>query len=94
MCVSPPTCIRKSADPVKVFDEGEGHWHIHLEGAKNMFQKMCSAGGRPSDFLVTWFLYHAVMGCFTKPFHEDCGSLDILGLFECLNLEKTTVGTS
>ncbi|KFA75587.1 hypothetical protein S40288_10931 [Stachybotrys chartarum IBT 40288] len=67
-----------------VFDETEGNWHLHLDGAKNMLQRLTANGklGIQSSFVFTWFLYHEVFGCFTQPFrklHESFDPLQLLG---------------
>ncbi|KAK7402932.1 hypothetical protein QQX98_011330 [Neonectria punicea] len=43
-----------------VFDEGEGNWHVHLDGARKMLQSLCARRKRSldSEFTLTWFLYH------------------------------------
>ncbi|KAE8555933.1 hypothetical protein TMatcc_003232 [Talaromyces marneffei ATCC 18224] len=47
-----------------IFDETEGNWHLHLNGAKNILRRLdtSKSGGRTSSFLYTWFLYHEVLG--------------------------------
>ncbi|KAK8048747.1 fungal-specific transcription factor domain-containing protein [Apiospora phragmitis] len=52
-----------------VFDETEGSWNMHLNGAKNMLNQLTIAGGNQfrNCFLYTWFLYHEVLGCFSNP---------------------------
>ncbi|KAK6209288.1 hypothetical protein LQW54_006392 [Pestalotiopsis sp. IQ-011] len=52
-----------------VFDETEGHWALHLNGAKNILHRLMSfRDGYPrSTFLYTWFLYHEVLGEFIDP---------------------------
>ncbi|KAI0473272.1 fungal-specific transcription factor domain-containing protein [Xylariaceae sp. FL0804] len=52
-----------------VFDETEGHWHVHLQGARDILTQIASVnGGRVSHrFLYTWFLYHEVLGGFSQP---------------------------
>lgn len=52
-----------------VFDEGEGHFNLHLDAAKHMLGKL-SLGRQhhhPSTFMLTWYLYHEVMGAFSNP---------------------------
>ncbi|KAK8042219.1 hypothetical protein PG993_006742 [Apiospora rasikravindrae] len=52
-----------------VFDETEGNWNMHLNGAKNMLNQLTITGGNQFRhcFLYTWFLYHEVLGCFSNP---------------------------
>ncbi|KAK9421518.1 putative Fungal-specific transcription factor domain-containing protein [Seiridium unicorne] len=58
-----------------VFDETEGNWDLHLNGAKNILRRlMIIHDGYPrSSFLYTWFLYHEVLGEFKSPlqFYPD-----------------------
>lgn len=66
---------------------------MHLDGAKNMLQKLCSNDVRPrqSDFLYTWFLYHEVLGCFTQPFREVNEDFDVLWLLQGSRSDNTHV---
>jgi hypothetical protein len=59
----------------QVFDETEGNWHMHLDGAKRMLQRLSLSAGLKKDpasaFLLTWFLYHEILGGFTQPLRQD-----------------------
>ncbi|KAH8881329.1 hypothetical protein GQ53DRAFT_754479 [Thozetella sp. PMI_491] len=50
-----------------VFDETDGTWHLHLNGAKGILGR----NGTTSSFLWTWFLYHEVLGAFSRPYMES-----------------------
>ncbi|KAI0134653.1 fungal-specific transcription factor domain-containing protein [Xylariales sp. AK1849] len=52
-----------------VFDETEGNWKLHLNGAKNILHKLASIRGDYMRycFLYTWFLYHEILGEFSNP---------------------------
>lgn len=52
-----------------VFDETEGNWNVHLNGAKDILRELASLQGGFSKyrFLYTWFLYHEILGCFSNP---------------------------
>ncbi|KPM40322.1 hypothetical protein AK830_g6221 [Neonectria ditissima] len=65
-----------------VFDEGEGNWHVHLDGARNMLQSLYTKRRRrlDSEFTLTWFLYHEVLGCFTQPSRVDDNEASLLTL--------------
>lgn len=76
-----------------VFDETEGNWHMHLDGARYMLQKLAASnrGLVQSTFLLTWFLYHEVLACFTQPLREDPQELDLLQLLESAGSDKTVI---
>ncbi|KAI0390437.1 fungal-specific transcription factor domain-containing protein [Xylariaceae sp. FL0594] len=52
-----------------VFDETEGNWSCHLGGAQNILYQLATiqSGHLAFRFLYTWFLYHEVLGGFSKP---------------------------
>ncbi|KAI1850704.1 hypothetical protein JX266_003986 [Neoarthrinium moseri] len=52
-----------------VFDESEGNWSLHLNGAKNILHNLANIRGGyvRYNFLYTWFLYHEVLGEFSNP---------------------------
>ncbi|KAI1389659.1 fungal-specific transcription factor domain-containing protein [Hypoxylon trugodes] len=52
-----------------VFDETEGNWNLHLQGAQTILRKLANIhGGRLRyGFLYTWFLYHEILGGFSQP---------------------------
>ncbi|KAH7322936.1 fungal-specific transcription factor domain-containing protein [Stachybotrys elegans] len=70
-----------------VFDETEGNWHLHLDGAKNMLRRLDVEGSHSlqSSFVLTWFLYHEVFGCFTQPFRRLSEEFDPLELLDGLD---------
>jgi hypothetical protein len=77
----------------KVFDEAEGGWHLHLDGARFMLQKLASSYKnrlRPG-FLLTWFLHHEVLAFFTQPQRENPQELDLLHLLRSIEGDKTIV---
>ncbi|KAH9906819.1 fungal-specific transcription factor domain-containing protein [Xylariomycetidae sp. FL2044] len=55
-----------------VFDETEGHWNIHLNGAQEFLNQLAIIhGGKLSySFLYTWFLYHEILGGFIEPLRQ------------------------
>ncbi|KAH6962350.1 fungal-specific transcription factor domain-containing protein [Ilyonectria sp. MPI-CAGE-AT-0026] len=65
-----------------VFDEEDGSWHVHLNGARKMLHTIRLSDTRPvpSDFLVTWFLYYDVLGHFTQPFQTTYSESEFLWL--------------
>ncbi|KAL2204507.1 hypothetical protein CC79DRAFT_1313010 [Sarocladium strictum] len=76
-----------------VFDETEGGWHLHLDGARFMLQNLASSYKnrfRPG-FLLTWFLHHEVLACFTQPLRENPQELDLLQLLRSTEGDKTII---
>ncbi|KAH7163547.1 fungal-specific transcription factor domain-containing protein [Dactylonectria estremocensis] len=68
-----------------VFDESEGNWNIHLSGARKMLQDLYAQRGPcrlDSEFTLTWFLYHEVLGCFTQPLAASEGDIDLMALVQ------------
>ncbi|ORY68814.1 fungal-specific transcription factor domain-containing protein [Pseudomassariella vexata] len=55
-----------------VFDETEGNWYLHLNGAKNILCQLAGVRGSllKYGFLYTWFLYHEILGCFVDPLRQ------------------------
>ncbi|KAK5989549.1 hypothetical protein PT974_11076 [Cladobotryum mycophilum] len=76
-----------------VFDETEGNWTMHLDGAKHMLSKVYRNHKQRTqgDFFFTWFLYHEVLACFTQPQREDHGYLDFVFLPEPSDLDATLI---
>lgn len=66
---------------------------MHLDGARYMLQKLVAShrGRVKSSFLLTWFLYHEVLACFTQPLRERPQDLDLLKLLEDADGEKSIV---
>ncbi|KAH7171466.1 fungal-specific transcription factor domain-containing protein [Dactylonectria macrodidyma] len=77
-----------------VFDESEGNWSIHLSGARKMLQNLY-AQRRPrrldSEFTLTWFLYHEVLGCFTRPQVASEGDIDLMALVQMSISDATLI---
>ncbi|KAJ0116865.1 n-terminal fungal transcription regulatory domain-containing protein [Diaporthe amygdali] len=76
-----------------VFDEGEGKWHLHLNGSRSLLHRYAEmrGGTLDYDFLNTWFLYHEILGCFSQPHkhnYEGASSLDLLQGSDC---DKTVI---
>lgn len=60
------------ANTEEVFDETDGNWGIHLHGAQDILDvlyKLATTRGKRLEynFLFTWFLYHEVLGEFSRP---------------------------
>ncbi|KAF4967573.1 hypothetical protein FSARC_4870 [Fusarium sarcochroum] len=56
-----------------VFDEQDGNWHIHLEGAKKMLRGFYASRSQSvmSSFLPNWFLYYEVLAWLWQGVEED-----------------------
>lgn len=77
-----------------MFDEVEGNWNVHLNGAKKMLQSLYTQRRRrrlDSEFTLTWFLYHEVLGCFTQPLRAEEDEGDILPLVQASVSDATLV---
>ncbi|KAK8089901.1 hypothetical protein PG997_004862 [Apiospora hydei] len=76
-----------------VFDETEGNWNMHLNGAKNMLNQLSITGGNQFRhcFLYTWFLYHEVLGCFSNPHLYGTHGPSSLQGGRDLGLDKTII---
>ncbi|KAH6989333.1 fungal-specific transcription factor domain-containing protein [Ilyonectria sp. MPI-CAGE-AT-0026] len=77
-----------------VFDEAEGNWNVHLNGAKKMLQSLYTQRRRrrlDSEFTLTWFLYHEVLGCFTQPLRAKEDEGDILPLVQASVSDATLI---
>ncbi|KAK7952270.1 N-terminal fungal transcription regulatory domain-containing protein [Apiospora aurea] len=77
----------------RVFDETEGNWNMHLNGAKNMLNQLTVTGGNQFRhcFLYTWFLYHEVLGCFSNPHLYGTHGPSSLQGGRDLGLDKTII---
>jgi hypothetical protein len=71
-----------------VFDEAEGNWNVHLDGTKRMFRRKKRI---ESEFVLTWFLYHEVLGCFTRPSRLQDDEPDMLSYVEASIHDPTLV---
>lgn len=58
-----------------------------------MLQKLAAThkGKVQSNFLVTWFLYHEVLACFTHPLRENPQQLDLILLLNGAASDKKLV---
>ncbi|KAI2625101.1 fungal-specific transcription factor domain-containing protein [Hypoxylon sp. NC1633] len=76
-----------------VFDETEGNWSLHLNGAQTILQKLASIhGGRLKyGFLYTWFLYHEILGGFSQPLHHGSGGPASLQLLHDTEFDKSLI---
>ncbi|KAJ5096796.1 fungal-specific transcription factor domain-containing protein [Penicillium angulare] len=66
-----------------VFDETEGNWYFHLDGAKAMLHHLwnVSGGNLRYQFLYTWLVYHEVLGAASQPkrlIEKGTPSIDLL----------------
>lgn len=77
----------------QVFDETDGKWDMHLDGAKQMVQTLCSNYGQRlhPEFLFSWFLYHEVLGCFTQPRRDTYQGFQLLQAFHVPTYDTTHV---
>ncbi|KAI1251070.1 hypothetical protein MGN70_008131 [Eutypa lata] len=67
-----PMTLHGLANTEEVFDETDGNWGIHLHGAQDILDvlyKLATTRGKRLEynFLFTWFLYHEVLGEFSRP---------------------------
>ncbi|CAM1511034.1 Fc.00g085470.m01.CDS01 [Cosmosporella sp. VM-42] len=74
-----------------VFDEREGNWHVHLNGARTILRGLVSKSRSVSDFLLTWFLYHEVLGCFTQPGLENGHDSEMMKLLKTCNVDASVI---
>ncbi|KAK5989822.1 hypothetical protein PT974_08083 [Cladobotryum mycophilum] len=76
-----------------VFDETDGHWPAHLDGAKHMLQKLYPDHKKSvnADFLFTWFLYHEVLACFSQPLRQANNCIDVLLLLKTSSCDATVI---
>ncbi|KAL6797268.1 fungal-specific transcription factor domain-containing protein [Trichoderma sp. SZMC 28013] len=76
-----------------VFDETDGHWTTHLDGAKYMLEGLYPEHRRhiKADFLFTWFLYHEVLACFSQPMRQAHNCIDVLFLLGASNCDATLI---
>ncbi|KAH7140025.1 fungal-specific transcription factor domain-containing protein [Dactylonectria estremocensis] len=76
-----------------VFDEEEGHWHLHLNGARKILASLqiCEQYKASSNFLVNWYLYYEVLGQFTQPSDDICKDFNILSLIQTPRTDITII---
>ncbi|KAF7562607.1 hypothetical protein G7046_g1511 [Stylonectria norvegica] len=76
-----------------VFDEAEGYWHLHLNGARVLFQRAAGfKGGRlDPSFLYTWFLYHDVLSAFSQSPRRQPVKPSSLELIKSTRSDNTTI---
>ncbi|KAF5009071.1 hypothetical protein FDECE_4694 [Fusarium decemcellulare] len=76
-----------------VFDEQDGSWHVHMDGAKKMLQSVHFDGVQclSSNFLPNWFLYYEVLGNFTRPTEESLLQPDSLWLWQMSESDKSLI---
>lgn len=86
----------KLANAEEVFDETDGHWNLHLHGAQQilseLYQVATIRGKRLEyNFLFTWFLYHEVLGEFSRPLLYEGLRPASLRLLNDSNFDKSMV---
>ncbi|OTB01427.1 hypothetical protein M426DRAFT_219294 [Hypoxylon sp. CI-4A] len=76
-----------------VFDETEGNWNLHLQGAQTILRKLASIHGGHLNyvFLHTWFLYHEILGCFSQPSQYGLDGPASLKLLYDTNFDKSLI---
>ncbi|KAI9163791.1 transcriptional regulatory protein [Paramyrothecium foliicola] len=74
-----------------VFDDRDGNWHTHLDGAKWLINVLCQTKALQTEFLLTWFMYHEVMGCFTQPSRQLPSWLSPRVTLEYLEFDMTRI---
>ncbi|KAH8691551.1 fungal-specific transcription factor domain-containing protein [Talaromyces proteolyticus] len=76
-----------------VFDETDGNWYSHLDGAKAMFYHLSamSGGKLRYQFLYTWLIYHEVLGAFSQPLQHIQHKTSSIDLLTDVNFDKTAV---
>jgi hypothetical protein len=81
---------------VQVFDEREGNWNVHLQGAKYILQRIhqIRGGYLRYFFLHTWFLYHEILGVFSEPTRQGSGVPLSLRICQEMGFDKSQVSTS
>ncbi|KAK7755945.1 hypothetical protein SLS62_001887 [Diatrype stigma] len=80
----------------EVFDETDGHWGLHLQGAQQilseLYQVATIRGKRLEyNFLFTWFLYHEVLGEFSRPLLYEGLRPASLRLLNDSNFDKSMI---
>ncbi|KAI9166376.1 Transcriptional regulatory moc3 [Paramyrothecium foliicola] len=64
-----------------VFDEAEGHFHVHLSGAQSIVHGMLTRNQSrlQCQFLLNWFLYYAILGqCTQQSWSKPQDSISLL----------------
>ncbi|KAI1380979.1 fungal-specific transcription factor domain-containing protein [Hypoxylon crocopeplum] len=76
-----------------VFDETEGNWNLHLQGAQTILRKLAAIhGGRLKySFLYTWFLYHEILGGFSQPLQHGFRGPASLQLLHDTDFDKSLI---
>ncbi|KAJ4387794.1 hypothetical protein N0V93_008396 [Gnomoniopsis smithogilvyi] len=76
-----------------VFDEGEGNWHLHLNGSRSLLHQYADRNGGALDynFLSTWFLYHEILGAFSQPHKHKYPGVSSLGLMTGDEIDKRVI---
>lgn len=61
----------------QVFDESDTAWHMHLEGARSIYDLIPEKTKSAADFefLKPWFQYHYVLSEYTYP--AERGNTDV-----------------
>ncbi|KAJ5303201.1 fungal-specific transcription factor domain-containing protein [Penicillium atrosanguineum] len=80
-------------DELQVFDETEGNWYSHLDGAKTIMYHMITISGEKLryQFLYTWLLYHEVLGAFSQPLLPVKHRISSIDLLKDDSFDKTAV---
>ncbi|RYP50563.1 hypothetical protein DL768_003959 [Monosporascus sp. mg162] len=76
-----------------VFDETEGNWILHLSGAQKILYQLAKMRGQRLEynFLYTWFLYHEVLGGFSRPLQYGREGPASLRLLDDANFDKSLI---
>jgi hypothetical protein len=76
-----------------VFDESEGNWTLHLNGAQTILHQLVLFQGDPLQykFLYTWFLYHEILGAFSQPVPQESSGRASLQLLYNSDFDRTVV---
>ncbi|KAH7166529.1 fungal-specific transcription factor domain-containing protein [Dactylonectria macrodidyma] len=76
-----------------VFDEEEGQWHLHLDGARKILAslRIYEQYRPPSNFLMNWYLYYEVLGQFTQPSDDVCKDFNMQSLIQTPRTDITVI---
>ncbi|KAI0012577.1 fungal-specific transcription factor domain-containing protein [Xylariaceae sp. FL0662B] len=76
-----------------VFDETEGNWSLHFNGAQNILDKLAiiHRGQLGYSFLYTWFLYHEILGGFSQPLQQGIKGPTSLRLLHDTNFDRSLI---
>jgi hypothetical protein len=76
-----------------VFDESEGNWTLHLNGAQTILHQLVLFQGDPLQykFLYTWFLYHEILGAFSQPVPQESSGRASLQLLYNSDFDRTVI---